>query len=880
MMRFLFVLVVWALLGSPCPGQSLVAVQGSDRIEIWKEAVYFRDDAKTLTIQSLLANPEALQFQPSKGFPVIGFYNGAVWAKLRLRNGSQEDTQRMLQLGCGIFSKIEVFEIIDQKVVAYHKGGLQYPAYPNYDVHNRLPTFSLNLPAGTNKDVIIRMESRYSTEASMNLYTLERLNEEEDVSGTLFGVYSGIILVMVVYNFIIFLNLKDLTYLYYCCAILVTHLGALVGSFGFLHSHLGIHAGAYSEQLLTIAQALAVGSTFKFFQSFVNARATVPRLYRICDGIVLGSLALALLPLFVFNIQISALATLAIQAGQPFIVGTTLYLMWRGNREAKSYFIAWSVFLSTAFIYVLQVEGFIPVNAFTKYSALVGGCFEVVLLSLALGDRINSMRKDKYLAQRELLEIQKDRNLKLESMVTEKTASLTSTNHELQLILDNVPLGIVSVLRDGRLHPSASVAARQFFPDKPFDQIDLQSDFLARVQLNSDLKSRLLETLAISLNADLPNYEVNSHMLPAEVMFATNSGQMLHVKTLWRPILGSDASIDRIMLCLIDVTELRKLQSLARSDRASSAIFNEILKSNGQESQTVLDACSWLHKMPQIPGDLDRMPENIIAAKDLANRLEFHSLSQALDQFQKAIGMGPLAVQPAVQQVLRVIKDYERQLLLLRHFSLDVTHAASDTKNGSEGQPAVFKLNNFILDLLPVLSRTAQSIGKPTPLIKISCQEVELPSAWYQNLMDSFIHMITNSMDHGVEWPDERQALGKSSVGRIDILARVSSSGFHLTYQDDGRGVDPDLFRKKRPGTTKSDEDLVRDLLFEDGFSTKDQATKFSGRGYGLAAVKSSLESKGINIDITLEPAQPGSRRRSLQFVLFAPALSMQRNSA
>lgn len=132
--------------------------------------------------------------------------------------------------------------------------------------------------------------------------------------------------------------------------------------------------------------------------------------------------------------------------------------------------------------------------------------------------------------------------------------------------------------------------------------------------------------------------------------------------------------------------------------------------------------------------------------------------------------------------------------------------------------------------------------------VTISGEEIEVPRNIIKALNDPFVHIIRNSLDHGIEIAEQRQMSGKPGQGSLDIQARRDDEKLTITVTDDGQGVDPVKIRKKAekaglisPADVLSDQEIIN-LLFAPGFSTSGQVTAVSGRGVGMDVVKSSIE--------------------------------------
>ena len=123
-------------------------------------------------------------------------------------------------------------------------------------------------------------------------------------------------------------------------------------------------------------------------------------------------------------------------------------------------------------------------------------------------------------------------------------------------------------------------------------------------------------------------------------------------------------------------------------------------------------------------------------------------------------------------------------------------------------------------------------------------EETELDKTVIDEIGEPLMHLIRNAIDHGIETPADRKALGKPRAGMIKLRAYQESSHIIITVEDDGRGIDEDKLKKKAEqfGLLKKNEtqDLMS-LIFVSGFSTADKVTEVSGRGVGMDVVKKSL---------------------------------------
>ncbi|MBG09444.1 MAG: hypothetical protein CME68_11850 [Halobacteriovoraceae bacterium] len=166
-----------------------------------------------------------------------------------------------------------------------------------------------------------------------------------------------------------------------------------------------------------------------------------------------------------------------------------------------------------------------------------------------------------------------------------------------------------------------------------------------------------------------------------------------------------------------------------------------------------------------------------------------------------------------------------------------------------------------LLDLLKgfqsLIDLTSNELGKSVSY-KVGGDDIYLKENFLSKISDSIIHLLRNSIDHAIESPKERKNSGKDQKGSIEIKCLMLESSFQLSIKDDGMGIDSDIIGEKAiESKIISQEDYKKmlesekiELIFKEGFSSKDEANKVSGRGLGMDIIKKNIES--LNGQITL----------------------------
>jgi two-component system chemotaxis sensor kinase CheA len=170
--------------------------------------------------------------------------------------------------------------------------------------------------------------------------------------------------------------------------------------------------------------------------------------------------------------------------------------------------------------------------------------------------------------------------------------------------------------------------------------------------------------------------------------------------------------------------------------------------------------------------------------------------------------------------------------------------------------------------------------------IELKGEDTELDKLIVEELADPLLHIVRNAIDHGIEPPQERALLGKPEAGKILINAYQKGNHVVIEVEDDGRGIDPELIRKRAielnliSESEELSEDEILKLIFRPGFSTKKSATEISGRGVGLDIVRNNITKLSGLIEVSSTPGKGTKFTITLPITLaIIQALVVQENS-
>ena len=172
---------------------------------------------------------------------------------------------------------------------------------------------------------------------------------------------------------------------------------------------------------------------------------------------------------------------------------------------------------------------------------------------------------------------------------------------------------------------------------------------------------------------------------------------------------------------------------------------------------------------------------------------------------------------------------------------------------------------DFAFQRLPRIVRDlSQTLDKKVEL-KFSGQSTELDKTVMEKIGDPLVHLVRNSLDHGIEMPDQRRAAGKDEIGTINVNAYHQGGNIIIEVIDDGAGLDSEkiLKKAKEKGLVEERETLsaaqTKDLIFQPGFSTAEIVSDVSGRGVGMDVVRRNITNLGGTVEVNSEAGKGSS---------------------
>ncbi|HPO03365.1 MAG TPA: chemotaxis protein CheA, partial [Treponemataceae bacterium] len=239
--------------------------------------------------------------------------------------------------------------------------------------------------------------------------------------------------------------------------------------------------------------------------------------------------------------------------------------------------------------------------------------------------------------------------------------------------------------------------------------------------------------------------------------------------------------------------------------------------------------------------------------------------SEKLDQLMSLVGE-LVTVHARIQQTSRTFAENDELVSIVEQFG-----RLTDELRNNTMSIRMVPIGTTFSSFKRLVRDLSTELGKSVEL-ETEGGETELDKTVIEKLNDPLIHIIRNSLDHGIESPEVRAERGKPAAGTIRLSATQTGASVHVTIEDDGNGLNKAAILKKAvgkglvaPDSQISDEEIYR-LIFAPGFSTKEQVTAVSGRGVGMDVVNRQMEL--INGSIAIESREAKGTRIILKIPL------------
>ena len=362
---------------------------------------------------------EAGEFQPlPDGTPTFGFQDGAYWFYLPLVNRDAAEPRWLLVQEYALSDQVDLYLRYPDGRIEHASSGDHAPFNSRF-IRYRYPNFRLDLPPGQRVEVLFRVQSESSMQVPLVLYTPKAFAELMRDAQFSTGLYYGIVLALLFYNFVLWVMLRDGGYFWY-----LLHTGA----FGLVLFTLNGYGFEYfwpnwpwmADAAVPLSICLALIGMQQFSRSFLELRERWPAGNRVSLALIGFFVLLGIASFWLPYSTSTPLASRMVLLGVLWIIVATIVMLRRGYRPARLFLLAWSLFLSGTAAFTLLAFGVLPQNFWTQNGEQISSALELLLLSLALGRRYASLREEN-------IRIVQETNETLERGLIDRTRELRTT---------------------------------------------------------------------------------------------------------------------------------------------------------------------------------------------------------------------------------------------------------------------------------------------------------------------------------------------------------------------------------------------------------------------------------------------------------------------
>lgn len=451
--------------------------------------------------------------------------------------------------------------------------------------------------------------------------------------------------------------------------------------------------------------------------------------------------------------------------------------------------------------------------------------------------------------------------------------ALTVTQNAIRNLLDHADQGFLTIGPDLVVEEQCSAACETMLGEAPSGQPITK--LLCREAGAADDLRETLESLFRDTSDFVRDLKIG--LLPA--VFALDGKT---VKVGYKYLDGSQ----RLMLILTDITDTTLLTEAV--ERESQRLQMIVLALTEGEAFSALvddyqrflvEELPVLVKLIEAPGVRNDLKRRLHTFKGLLSQFNFHASPKRLHELEGGLSRAEASNTEAAESLAAALKcdldnvadvlgsDFTstgRRIILPYQQIQGMKDMAKDILAKGAGAPALHRLLQSILRLggldaksaIALHSRgavaLAERLDKQLAPIRVQGDEINLPSERFAEFFRSLVHVFRNAVDHGIETPEERLEHGKPVEGTISCTLSRKEGALEIVIADDGRGVArsalEEKLRRAEVSPAKIAELSLEDLVFCEGLSSRDTASEVSGRGIGLAAVKTELDRLGGSV--------------------------------
>jgi len=522
----------------------------------------------------------------------------------------------------------------------------------------------------------------------------------------------------------------------------------------------------------------------------------------------------------------------------------------------------------------------------------------------------------------DMLNVIEEQNRTLEQKVEARTSELKQKTNDINNMLQNMHQGIFTILPGNLIHSEYSAYLETILDNESIANKNMMDILFSDSDLGANALDQVSAALYAILGEDQMMYDFNKHCLVNEFNKRLANGKEKILELDWDPIVGDDDIIDKLMITVRDVTELRGLQAEAEKQKWELEIIGEILSITNKkfvdfietsnnfidENKKVIESTNEINpeliatlfrNMHTIKGNartygFDHITDTVHEAESTyaklrKNEIKVWDKKQLLNELGEAKGLIDIYYKIYQEKLMNneengVFMDEALYVKGKELLSLVDINDKKSLENGIESIKNVMRaigtdtIDTVLDGIKKSMPDMASHLNKEPPNLIVKDNGVRLLPEISSKLENILTHCYRNSIDHGIEPAAERIVAGKNPIGTISLEAFQKKEWVIFRLYDDGYGLDLDRIREKalqQQLINENDQftDLeLGNLIFHSGLSTVDAVTNISGRGVGMDAIQQFVHELAGHIElIFIGEASAVNHRRPFEIRISLP---------
>lgn len=486
-------------------------------------------------------------------------------------------------------------------------------------------------------------------------------------------------------------------------------------------------------------------------------------------------------------------------------------------------------------------------------------------VTVELNNFMNSAGLSLGLAVRQLINLQK---------MDDDRRVIEEKQDEMKLILDSIDEGLVTVSLEGTCIGTSSLTFDNWFGPSEGQKI---WDVLYEI---NEKEKCFFAMMYDQMAQDILPFDTNSSQMPQRI-FKDDRVLEIHYREVFR-----DGKMVEILVAIQDITE-REIARIKELEGNQIVTFMKKCQTDriGITNcvREINSLCDQLETETRI-SVLKRIIHTIKGTSASFGLTAFSSICHTVES--EIVDLLEIPDEKRLSIVLAWKKLMSKCSVFLDRISdtaiflqrTEIQNVVNVMRKGSISDNIINKIDIWLMDHVSVrfgefekqIQFLAKKLHKQVS-VSIESNGVCLPPELFAGFFSSFIHVIRNMIDHGIELPEVRLGIGKDTVGHIKIICKAQKNEVVIAISDDGSGINWGAIEAKAKANSlpfATQEDLIQ-ALFADGISTNETVSEISGRGVGLAAVLEHCSAIGGKIEVTSQVGKGTSFQFNFSKILF-----------